>query len=190
MLPKINAVMRLTRDPEFKFVGDNNAMCKLGLVASEKYKDKETTLWLDAVVFGKQAELINSSVRKGQRLFIIGKLSTDEWVDTNTNQKRSKTSMVIESFEFIEKRETQGNNQQNYQQQQNSGNYQQPQQQQYQAPQTQQPTQNQQNGQYNAPNQPAQQYQPENMQQHNQQMPQQPAQTGQLPEMSEKNIPF
>jgi single-strand DNA-binding protein len=103
MLPKITHVFRLTRDPELKYTQSGTALCKVGLVASEKYKDKETTLFVDATAFGKTAEFLNN-VSKGQRVFVAGRLQTDEWQD-QTGQKRSKTTMTIENFEYVEKRE-------------------------------------------------------------------------------------
>jgi single-strand DNA-binding protein len=78
---------------------------KLGLAASEKYKDKETQLFLDATAFGKTAEFI-ATVSKGQRIFATGKIQTDQWEDKNTGDKRSKVSMIIESFDYVEKRDS------------------------------------------------------------------------------------
>jgi single-strand DNA-binding protein len=103
MLPKITHIFRLTREPELKYTQSGTALCKVGLVASEKYKDKETTLFIDATAFGKTAEFLNN-VSKGQRVFVTGRLQTGEWQD-QTGQKRSKTTMTIESFEYVEKRE-------------------------------------------------------------------------------------
>jgi single-strand DNA-binding protein len=103
MLPKITHIFRLTREPELKYTQSGTALCKVGLVASEKYKDKETTLFIDATAFGKTAEFLNN-VSKGQRVFVTGRLQTDEWQD-QTGQKRSKTTMTIENFEYVEKRE-------------------------------------------------------------------------------------
>jgi len=103
MLPKITHLFRITRDPELRYGQSGTALCKLGLVASDKYKDKETTLWLDATAFGKTAELLNST-RKGQRIFITGRLQTDQWINSE-GQKQSKTTMTIEGFEYVEKRD-------------------------------------------------------------------------------------
>jgi len=104
MLPKINHLFRLTRDPETTFTAGGVQITKLGLAASEKYKDKETTLFIDATAFGKTAEFI-ASVTKGQRVFVSGRLQTDQWEDKNGGGKRSKTTMTIESFMYVEKRD-------------------------------------------------------------------------------------
>ena len=103
MLPKICHVFRLSRDPELRYTAGGTTVCKVGLVASEKRGEDETTLWIDGTAFGKTAEFLNN-VRKGQRVFVTGRLQTDRWTD-NSGGSRSRTTMIIENFEYIEKRE-------------------------------------------------------------------------------------
>lgn len=101
MLAKTQGLFRLTRDAELRYANSGSAILKLGLACSEKFKDKETQLFLDAVAFGKPAEIINQYAgTKGTQLFLCGKLETQQWED-NQGQKRSKVSMTIESFEFV-----------------------------------------------------------------------------------------
>lgn len=103
MLAKITGIFRLTRDLELRYGTSGNAIAKLGLACSEKFKDKETTLFLDAVAFSKPAEILNQYAgTKGTQLFLSGKLQTESW--ETDGQKRSKVSMVIESFEFVGKK--------------------------------------------------------------------------------------
>ena len=104
MLPKITHLFRLTRDPETQFTTGGLQVTKLGLAASEKYKEKETQLFIDATAFGKTAEFI-ATVSKGQRIFATGKIQTEQWEDKNGGGKRSKTTMIIDSFDYIEKRD-------------------------------------------------------------------------------------
>ncbi|MDD3443187.1 MAG: single-stranded DNA-binding protein [Sulfurimonas denitrificans] len=100
MLAKIQGVFRLTRDLELKFLSDGTQVAKLGLACSEKYKDKETQLFLEASVFGKVAELLSTYAgTKGTQIFLTGKLKTEQW-EAN-GQKHSKTVMMIEDFQFL-----------------------------------------------------------------------------------------
>ena len=103
MLPKLGFMARTIRDCELLYSQSGTAVCKLGLACSEKYGDKESQLFIDAVAFGKTAEFINS-VTRGQRVYVFGKIQTDQWTD-NQGQKKSKISMVIDSFEYVEKRD-------------------------------------------------------------------------------------
>lgn len=171
MLAKIQGVFRLTRDLELKYIGDGTPIAKLGLACSEKYKDKETQLFLDASVFGKVAELLNQyASTKGTQIFLSGKLKTEQW--EKDGQRQSKVTMMIEDFQFL------GSKQDSNQQGQQQGNYQHPQQQNYNAPQQQAPQQ--------------QQYQAQSNTDYQQRQPQQQRMPDQLPsiDVNEEEIPF
>ena len=100
-LPKINGLFRLTRDCEMVQAGETT-IAKLGLAASEKYKDKETKLFIDAVAFGKIGEIIGQYAgSKGTQIYLNGKIQLDQWQDKTSGENRSKTSMVIEGFDFV-----------------------------------------------------------------------------------------
>lgn len=131
MLAKVTGLFRLTRDSELKYTPSGSALLKLGLANGEKYKDKETTLFIDAVVFGKPAEIINQYAgKKGTQIYLVGKLQTEQWQDQQSGQNRSKISMTVEGFDFVSNKLD--SHQQNNQQ---GGGYNQPQQQNYQQPQ-------------------------------------------------------
>ena len=100
MLIKITHLFRISRPLELKYSQAGNAFGNVGLVCSEKYKDKETVLWVNATAFGKTAELI-SNMPKGAQIFVEGKLSTDEWMDQQ-GAKKSKTVLTIDRFEFVD----------------------------------------------------------------------------------------
>ena len=110
MLCKVNGLFRLTRDAELIYGNSGTAILKLGLACSEKFKEKETQLFIDAVAFGKPAEIISQYAgTKGTQIFISGKLQTEQW-QNQAGEKRSKVSMIVESFEFVGKgKETQQN---------------------------------------------------------------------------------
>ena len=113
MLPKINGLFRLTRDAELAYAQSGTAVLKMGLAASEKYKDKESTCFIDATCFGKVAEIIHQYAgQKGGQIYLTGKLELQQWNDKNTGEKKSRHSMIIEGFDFV----SNGGNQQQYQQ--------------------------------------------------------------------------
>jgi len=107
MLCKCCGLFRLTRDMELSYTASGMAIGKLGLACSEKYKDKETVLFLDATSFGKQAEILKQYAgTKGTQIYLTGKLQTDSWTDKEGN-KKSKTVMIIEGFDFVSNKEAQ-----------------------------------------------------------------------------------
>ncbi|CAN8140901.1 Single-stranded DNA-binding protein [uncultured Thiomicrorhabdus sp.] len=125
-LAKVNGLFRLTRDAETKYAASGTAVTNLGLACSEKYKDKETQLFLDATAFGKAGEIISQYAgTKGTQIYLTGKLQTESWDDKNTGQKRYKTAMIIESFDFVSGQNA--GQQQPQQNNQQANNFQQPQ---------------------------------------------------------------
>ncbi len=109
-MPDFNKVMlmgRLTRDPELRYTPSGMAVVKIGLAVGRRYFNKNTnetveeTTFVDCDAWGKQAETLNQYMRKGRPLFIEGRLKLDSW-ETREGQKRSKLSVVIDNFQFID----------------------------------------------------------------------------------------
>lgn len=116
MLPRISGVFRLTKNVEVRYSQDGKPIGRLSLVASEKYRDNEDTLFLNATVFGKQAEIINQYFHKGSRIECIIKLKTETW--ETQEGKRSTIAGIIENFGFVDSKQDaqQDNTMQAYQQ--------------------------------------------------------------------------
>ncbi len=109
-MPDMNKVMlagRLTRDPELRFVQSGQALCKLGLAVSRKYKDKqgnpkEETLFINVICWNKTAEYVGENFRKGRPVIIEGKLKSDEWEDKNTGQKRTSIEVQADRVQAMD----------------------------------------------------------------------------------------
>ena len=50
--------------------------------------------------FGRRAEVINKYCKKGNPLFVEGRLTFDSW-EAQDGSKRSKLRVTVENFEFI-----------------------------------------------------------------------------------------
>ena len=51
-------------------------------------------------MFGKRAEVVNKYCKKGNPLFVEGRLTFDSW-EAQDGTKRSKHRVTVENFEFI-----------------------------------------------------------------------------------------
>lgn len=103
---KVILVGNLTRDPELRYTPKGMAIAKLGIAVnrvwtSESGEKKEETTFVDVDVFGRTAENVAQYLRKGSPLLIEGRLRLDTWEDKQTNQKRSKLSVVAEVVQFL-----------------------------------------------------------------------------------------
>jgi single-strand DNA-binding protein len=108
---------RLTRDPEMKTLpGAGTKVCNFGMAMSSKYKNKdqqlvEETTFVDLAAFGRTGEVIEQYFHRGDGILIEGRLKLDQW--EKDGQKRSKLSVVVQSFSFPEgkKSDQSGNSQ-------------------------------------------------------------------------------
>jgi single-strand DNA-binding protein len=103
---KVMLMGHLTRDPQIKYLPNQSAITEFGLACNRHFKtaqgeEKEETLFVDCTAFGKPGETIHKWCQKGKPLFIEGRLKHDTWTDKTTGGKRSKISIVVESFQFL-----------------------------------------------------------------------------------------
>lgn len=111
-MPNLNKVMlmgHMTRDCEIRVTHGGTQVGKFSLAINRRIptKDgggKEETAFIDCTAFGKTAELIEQYVKKGDPLFVEGRLNMSQWVDKETNAKRSKLDVVVESMQFVSSR--------------------------------------------------------------------------------------
>lgn len=114
-MPSFNKVIlmgNLTRDPELRYTPKGTAVAKIGMAINRHWKDengnqKEDVTFVDVDAFGRQAEVISQYLKKGRPILVEGRLKLDQWDDKQTNQKRSRLGVVLESFQFLDSGGTQ-----------------------------------------------------------------------------------
>jgi len=104
---KVLLMGNLTRDPEVRHTGGNQAVANIGLAVNRRWKsadgeNREETTFIDCEAWGRTAEMIGQYFRKGRPIFIEGRLKLDQWEDKNDGSKRSKLRVVIENFHFVD----------------------------------------------------------------------------------------
>jgi single-strand DNA-binding protein len=113
-LNKVMLIGRLTRDPEVRTFTNGGKVANFGFAVNNRRKNMSTGQWEDEPVFidmsvfnrgenGRQADLVEQSLRKGQQVFIEGHLKLDQWTSQD-GQKRSKLSVIVDNFQFLEPR--------------------------------------------------------------------------------------
>lgn len=122
-----NIIGRLTAEPELRRTGTGTACCSFSL-AVKRPRAKDTTDFLNFVVWQQGAEYLCQYGHKGDLVGVSGSLTSRNWEDKNGN-KRTAYEVVCDSVELLSsKRSSEGNT--NTTQNQNSyqGGYSQPQQ--------------------------------------------------------------
>jgi len=109
-MPNLNKVLlmgHLTRDPEMRYLPSGSAVAKFTVAVSRKWKEKESgnakeeTAFVECTAFSRQAEVVGEYVKKGNPLFVEGRLKQDNWQDKQTGQKRSKLCVSVDSVQLV-----------------------------------------------------------------------------------------
>ncbi|MBN1543589.1 single-stranded DNA-binding protein [candidate division KSB1 bacterium] len=111
-LNKVMLIGRLGADPELKYTPSNAPFLNLSLATNTSWKgqdgnQQEATEWHRVVVWRKLAEIIAQYAKKGNRIYVEGKLSTRSWDDKDGN-KRYMTEVVADQIQLLESRTERG----------------------------------------------------------------------------------
>lgn len=94
----------LTRSIELRYTPNGTPVGSFGLAVNRRFKQgdelKEEVLFIDIVVFGKQAENAAKYLSKGSKAMIEGRLQQRRW-ETETGDKRSKHEVVAENIVYL-----------------------------------------------------------------------------------------
>ena len=81
------------QEPELRFSGNQTAIVTFTVADTYGKDDKKKTTWHNVTAFGKLAENIAHSVRKGDTVLVSGRLEQDEY--TTKDGKKGKTLKLI-----------------------------------------------------------------------------------------------
>ena len=104
-LNKILLMGNLTRDPQLSYLPSQTAVVEFGLAINRVFRKQDgsegrETCFVDCQMFGKRAEVINKYLKKGDPIFVEGRLKYDQW-QAQDGSKRSKLRVFVENFEFL-----------------------------------------------------------------------------------------
>ncbi|HJQ55395.1 MAG TPA: single-stranded DNA-binding protein [Vineibacter sp.] len=101
---KVILIGNLGRDPEVRHSAAGTPIVSLSLATSESWRDKATgerkerTEWHRIVIFNdKLAEVAETFLRKGSKVYLEGQLATRKWTDRD-NQERYTTEIVVPRY--------------------------------------------------------------------------------------------
>jgi single-strand DNA-binding protein len=111
-LNKAMIIGNLGRDPEMRYTPNGQAVTQFTVAVNRNYKGQdgewqEETEWFRIVVWGQQAERAAENLRKGNKVYIEGRLQTRQWED-QSGQKRYTTELVANQVTNLERRVREG----------------------------------------------------------------------------------
>ena len=110
---KVIILGRLGNDPEMRYMPTGEAVANLSIATSESWTDKNTgekrekTEWHRVVAFRKLAEIIGQYCKKGDQIYIEGKLQTRKWSD-KSGQDHYITEIIADQMQMLGGKEDRG----------------------------------------------------------------------------------
>lgn len=110
MYNKVILIGNLTKDPELRYTPQGTPVASFRLAVNYRYKQsasggddvKQETMFIDNVVFGKQAESCSKYLNKGSSVLVEGRLQERRW--ESNGQQRSKFEVIAQSVRFLSRR--------------------------------------------------------------------------------------
>jgi single-strand DNA-binding protein len=93
---------RLTKDPEIRYIPDNQkAVATFSIAVDRPFTKEKTADFFNIVVFGKPAENCEKFLVKGRMVGIQGRIQNDSYTDKE-GTKKYKTDIIADRVEFLE----------------------------------------------------------------------------------------
>jgi len=103
---KVILIGNLTRDVELKSTPKGTAVASCSLAINRSYKTdqgekREETTYVDVEFWGRVAEIVAEYVKKGNPLYVEGRLKQESWDDKETGKKRARLKVVAENIQLL-----------------------------------------------------------------------------------------
>ena len=99
----ITVVGNVTRDPELKFLNSGQAALRMSVAVSRRWQNRQTQEWeektsfFDIAAYGPMAENAASSLTKGARVVVTGRMEQRSW-ETESGEKRNAFEIVADEI--------------------------------------------------------------------------------------------
>ena len=103
------------KDPEIRSTNSGGLVASISLATADRQKDgqgnwQDKTEWHNLVAFNRTAEIVRDYVKKGDRLYIEGKIQTRSWDDKDSGQKKYRTEIFVFDLTLLSGRSEQNGN--------------------------------------------------------------------------------
>ena len=103
---RVTLLGNLGKDPEVKFLPSGQAVANFSIATTDRYKDKagewqDRTEWHNVVAYARTAEIVRDYVKKGNKLYVEGRLTTRSWDDKDSGKKVYRTEIVVNDLVLI-----------------------------------------------------------------------------------------
>ena len=107
-IPTIQETAGVLADPELRFTAQGKAVLSIRLAFNDSRYNEETRQWensktfyVDATAWEQTAERLADQIRKGDQVYVSGRLETQSW--EKDGEKKSKPSLTVRTMRKLEK---------------------------------------------------------------------------------------
>ena len=106
---KVILIGNLGNDPDMRYMPNGEPVANISIATSETWNDKNTgekrekTEWHRVVAYRRTAEIIGQYTRKGNKLYVEGRLQTRKWTD-QSGQQRYTTEIIADNIQMLDSR--------------------------------------------------------------------------------------
>lgn len=102
------------KDPEIRSTNGGALVASFSLATSDRQKNGQgnwldETEWHNLIAFNRTAEIVRDYVKKGDKLYVEGKIQTRSWDDRASGQKKYRTEIFVIDLTFWSARSEQAN---------------------------------------------------------------------------------
>jgi single-strand DNA-binding protein len=107
-LNKVMVIGHVGRDPEMRYIPSGKPVTSFSVATSRSWTNSEgerrqETEWFNVVAWGNLAEICKQHIRKGQQVYVEGRLQTRSWED-HEGKKRFRTELVANEMILLGER--------------------------------------------------------------------------------------
>lgn len=105
MLNKVTLIGRLGRDPETRYLSNNEPVCNFSMATDERWNDKDgnkqqRTEWHNIVLYRRLAEIAQQYLKKGSLVYIEGKIQSRKYTGKD-GIERSAFDIVANEMKML-----------------------------------------------------------------------------------------
>ena len=111
-LNKVLLIGRLGQEPEMRYTPSGKPLTKFRMASERNWttadgEKKSETEWFNVVAWGKLAEICNQYLKKGQQIYIEGRLHTRRWQD-DEGSNHSSVEVIAQEMIMLDGRPANG----------------------------------------------------------------------------------
>jgi len=112
-LNKVILIGNIGRDPDLRQTDNGSAISTFSLATNTTWVSKdgvrnEKTEWHNIVAWNRLAEICHQIIRKGDQIYIEGRLRTRTWTD-ESSERHQKTEVIAEQMIKLSRKSSEGN---------------------------------------------------------------------------------